>query len=157
MANTPGFYYAYVDGPDHALIEINTANHHNFGHLHLFSDDPIAAGEFYVKHFGSVRRGRTAPSREPRFYNGFQVGPAVSLMSDNVNIIIFPSGYLKRTNLVSTKGRVFDHIAFSTSSMEAKVKDLRAEGVKILSRKNNAVFIEGPDKIVIELLQDRRP
>ncbi|HLF84372.1 MAG TPA: hypothetical protein VI837_09380, partial [Blastocatellia bacterium] len=27
------FYYAYVDGPDHALIELNTASHHRFGHL----------------------------------------------------------------------------------------------------------------------------
>ena len=145
-----------MDGPDHALIEINTASHHHFGHLHLFSDDPIAAGQFYVKHFGAVRRGRTTPSREPRFYNGFQVGPAVSLMSDDVNIIIFPAGYLKRTNLVSTKGRVFDHIAFSTSSVEAKLKDMRAEGVKILSRKKSAVFIEGPDKIVIEILPEQR-
>ncbi|HKF55986.1 MAG TPA: VOC family protein, partial [Blastocatellia bacterium] len=35
----PSFYFAYVEGPDHALIELNTANHHHFGHLHLFSED----------------------------------------------------------------------------------------------------------------------
>jgi catechol 2,3-dioxygenase-like lactoylglutathione lyase family enzyme len=153
LTNTPGFYYAYVDGPDHALIELNTASHHHFGHLHLFSDDPIAAGEFYINHFGAVRRGRAAPSREPRFYNGVQVGPSVSLMSDNVNIIIFPSGYLKRTNLVSTKGRVFDHIAFSTGDVVGKVKELRAAGVKVLSVKKNAAFIEGPDRIAIEVVK----
>ncbi|MGH9762823.1 MAG: VOC family protein, partial [Blastocatellia bacterium] len=39
LANYPGFYYAYVDGPGHALIELNTASHHHFGHLHLFSQD----------------------------------------------------------------------------------------------------------------------
>ena len=26
------FYFAYVLGPDHALIELNTAGHHHFGH-----------------------------------------------------------------------------------------------------------------------------
>ena len=90
LANTAGFYYAYVDGPAHELIELNTANHHHFGHLHLFSDDPIAAGEWYVNNFGAVGRGNRPPSREPRFYKGFQVGPAASVMLDNVNILIFP-------------------------------------------------------------------
>ena len=36
----PNFFYAYVESPDHALIELNTANHHHFGHLHLLSEDP---------------------------------------------------------------------------------------------------------------------
>src|SRR5262249_13138776 len=53
LAGRPDFYYAYVEGPDHALIEINTAAHHRFGHLHLFSEDPIATGEWYVNHFGA--------------------------------------------------------------------------------------------------------
>src|SRR6266849_992884 len=57
LANSPGFYYAYVDGPDHALIELNTAAHHRLGHLHLLSTDPIGAGEWYVKYFGVTRRG----------------------------------------------------------------------------------------------------
>ena len=51
------FFYAYVDGPDHQLIEMNTANHHHFGHIHMLSKDPIAAGEWYIKEFGLVRRG----------------------------------------------------------------------------------------------------
>src|SRR6478609_5729613 len=49
----PGsFFYAYVDGPSHELIELNTANHHRFGHLHLLSSDPVAAAEWYAKHLG---------------------------------------------------------------------------------------------------------
>jgi len=46
LANFPGFYYAYVDGPDHALIELNTAAHHHLGHMHLLSADQVAAGEW---------------------------------------------------------------------------------------------------------------
>ncbi len=57
------FYYAYVEGPDHALIEMNTANHHRFGHLHLFSEDSVAAGEWYMKHFAR-RAGRMDFPRE---------------------------------------------------------------------------------------------
>ncbi|HEX9001116.1 MAG TPA: hypothetical protein VGB07_14525, partial [Blastocatellia bacterium] len=64
------FYYAYVESPDKALIELNTAGHHRFGHLHLFSTDPIAAGEWYIKHFGA--KGRIPTSRTPRIYRGFQ-------------------------------------------------------------------------------------
>src|ERR1044071_4346712 len=89
------FYYAYVESPDHGLIELNTANHHNFGHLHLFSEDPVSAGEWYMKYFGATRRGNpsTPPSREVRIYRDIQIGPAMSLMMDNVNIIIFPVQY----------------------------------------------------------------
>src|SRR5262245_14822526 len=84
LTGTQGFYYAYVDGPDHALIELNTAGHHRFGHLHLFSDDPVAAGEWYIKYFHAKNRSNRPPSREARYYEGFQVGPAMSLMSDQV-------------------------------------------------------------------------
>src|SRR6187455_3318583 len=38
--STGRFFYAYVETPDHGLVELNTANHHRFGHLHLFSEDP---------------------------------------------------------------------------------------------------------------------
>jgi hypothetical protein len=74
------FYYAYVQSPDNALIELNTASHHNLGHLHLFSADPIAAGEWYMKYLGAKRRTTRPLSREPRFYRGNQIGPSVSLI-----------------------------------------------------------------------------
>ncbi|MGH9798736.1 MAG: VOC family protein, partial [Blastocatellia bacterium] len=124
------FYYAYVESPDRALIELNTAGHHNFGHLHLFSADPVSAGEWYVKHLGAKMRGNRTPSREPRFYKGYQIGPNVSLMMDNVNIIIFPAEYLKKdypdrwkgkVELESTKGHVVDHIGISFDNVTEAV------------------------------------
>ncbi|MGH9673439.1 MAG: VOC family protein, partial [Bryobacteraceae bacterium] len=39
----PNFFYAYVLGPNKAIIELNTARHHNFGHLHLLSADAVSA------------------------------------------------------------------------------------------------------------------
>jgi catechol 2,3-dioxygenase-like lactoylglutathione lyase family enzyme len=87
---TGRFFYAYVQSPDRALIELNTASHHRFGHLHLFSADPVAAGEWYMKYLGARRPGNRPLSREPRFYRGFQIGPSVSLIMDHVNILIYP-------------------------------------------------------------------
>ncbi len=161
------FYYAYVESPDKALIELNTANHHHFGHLHLFSEDPVSAAEWYVKHFGA--RGRIPTSRTPRMYKGYQIGPSASLMLDNVNIIIFPAEYLKKdypdrwkdkVTLESTKGHVVDHIGFSFDNVTEAVEKLRKDGVKVTdevrSLANGKIkfgFIEGPDKIRIEVIE----
>src|SRR5205809_4485312 len=70
------FFFSYIDGPDHALIELNTtaAGITHFGHVHLLSQDPIAAGDWYIKEFGLQRRGQTPPSPEPRFRCGRQTG-----------------------------------------------------------------------------------
>lgn len=152
LANVPGFYYAYVDGPDHALIELNTANHHRLGHLHLLSADPISAGEWYVQHLGAVRRGTGVPSREPRFYEGFQVGPSMSLSMGEINVIIYP--WVGKAPIVSTKGRVVDHIGFAVDDLNARLKTMRGAGVKVLERTGNTAFIEGPDHIAIELFQE---
>ncbi len=163
------FYYAYVQSPDKALIELNTANHHHFGHLHLFSADPIAAGDWYAKYFGAKRRSTRPPSREPRFYRNHQIGPSISLMSDQVNIIIYPVEYTQRaypdwwkgkSELDSTKGRVVDHISFSFDNLAEALEKLRKDGVKVTDEirsvaggKIKFAFIEGPDKIRIELIE----
>ncbi|HJZ68570.1 MAG TPA: VOC family protein [Blastocatellia bacterium] len=163
------FYYAYVLGPDHALIELNTAAHHRFGHLHLFSEDPVSAGEWYMKHLGAVRRGTGPVSRQPRIYRGVQIGPNMSLMMDNVNIIIFPMEYSRKayaeqwknqTSVSSTKGRVVDHVGFSVDNLSEALEKLRKDGVKVTDEIKSAAggkikyaFIEGPDKIRIELIE----
>ena len=159
LANVAGFYYAYVQGPEHELIELNTAGHHHFGHLHLFSEDPVAAGEWYANNFGAIGRGSRTPSREPRFYKGFQVGPAASLMMDNVNIIIFPMEHARQTfpelwkdrkGFESTRNRVIDHIAFSVDDLAATRERLKKAGIQV----DSEGFVEGPDRIRIELIQE---
>lgn len=166
---TGRFFYAYVEGPDKALIELNTAGHHRFGHLHLFSADPVAASAWYEKYLGA-KRGSTRPlSREPRFYRDFQIGPSSSLMLDNVNIIIFPVEYSKKaypeawkgkTELESTKGHVMDHIGVSVDNLSEALEKMRKDGVKVtdeirsvLGGKVKYAFIEGPDKIRIEVVE----
>jgi catechol 2,3-dioxygenase-like lactoylglutathione lyase family enzyme len=168
LARSPGFYFAYVEGPDRALVELNTATHHHFGHLHLFSEDPVSAGEWYMKHLGATRRSTNPPSRQPRFYRNLQVGPSMSVMMDNVNIIIFPIQYSKQdykehwkngqTEISPTKGRVVDHVGFSVDNLAEALERMRKNGVRVTDEiksigKIKFAFIEGPDKIRIELVE----
>ena len=162
---TGRFFYAYVEGPDHALIELNTASHHRFGHLHMFSEDPAAAGEWYIKHFGAVGRVR----REPRVYRDVPIGPSASFMMDNVNMIIYPTAYSRKAypehwknqkEMSSTKGHVVDHVGFSVDNLAETLERLRKDGVKVTDEIKSAAggkikyaFIEGPDKIRIELVE----
>jgi catechol 2,3-dioxygenase-like lactoylglutathione lyase family enzyme len=104
------FFYAYVNGPDHALIELNTASHHNFGHVHMFSADPPAAGAWYARNFGM----RNFSQQERRLYRGMPIGPASFVTADHVSMIIYPLEYLKvtapdlwkdRASLATTRGR----------------------------------------------------
>jgi catechol 2,3-dioxygenase-like lactoylglutathione lyase family enzyme len=171
--NAPNeFFYAYVESPDRALIELNTADHHHFGHVHLFSADPVSAGEWYMKHLGAKRRGTAPVSREPRFRNDLQIGPSMSLISDHVNIIIYPVEYSKKayadhwktgqSELVSPRGRTVDHLGFSVRSLDETLAALRKEGVKVTAEPRSIAngqlkfaFIEGPDRMAIELIEDR--
>jgi len=156
IGKPPGsFFFAYVDGPDHALIELNTAAHHHFGHVHLLSSDPIAAGQWYKKYFGVS--GYIGP-RTGRIYRGVHVDPAASLNMDDVNIIIFPVEYARdampelwrnRKDFEPTTGRVVDHLAFSVHDVHATLERLRKEGIKV----TDGTFIEGPDHIRIELVE----
>ncbi len=173
LANRPGFFYAYVDGPDHALIELNTQPFHRLGHIHLISADPLAAADWYGKHLGIKLRPRTAASGEPRYYKGYQVGPSASFLVDNVNFIIFPEGYARtaypeqwreRKDFATTRGRVVDHIAFSVADLNGTVERMGREGVKIMEPVSAAeggafhhAFVEGPDHVLIELVDAPPP
>jgi catechol 2,3-dioxygenase-like lactoylglutathione lyase family enzyme len=137
--------------------------------VHLLSADPVAAGEWYTKYFGAVRHGKEPPSREPAFYKGYQVGPSMSLTSDNINIIIFPKEFAptaypgawkNRTSFDSTEGRVVDHIGFSFDNLSEALERMRKDGVKVTQEIQTAfhgkvkyAFIEGPDRIRIELVE----
>jgi catechol 2,3-dioxygenase-like lactoylglutathione lyase family enzyme len=161
------FFYAYVLGPDNALIELNTANHHHFGHLHLLSENPVAAGEWYTKHFGV--KARISPT--VRMYRDVQIGPSASFMMDDVSVIIYPMeyaisshmpGWESRKTFEPTKGRVVDHIGVSVGDLDEAIAKLRKEGVTVTDEPKSVAggkikfaFIEGPDKMRIEIIEGR--
>ena len=143
------FLFAYIDAPDHALIELNTTptGKTGFGHVHLLSADPVAAADWYIKHFGLERRGQSGL----RYRCGRQTGPSVSLMIDDVNVIIYPARNRDRDDLESSEGHVIDHLAFYVGDLKATLTRLREEGVKVLEEHSGSAFIEGPDRIRLEL------
>jgi catechol 2,3-dioxygenase-like lactoylglutathione lyase family enzyme len=161
------FFYAYVQGPDNALIELNTANHHHFGHIHLLSENPVAAGEWYAKQFGVKVRSSAAA----HMYRDVQIAPSASFMMDDVNIIIYPMeyaisshmpGWETRKTFEPTKGRVVDHIGVSVPNLDEAIAKLKAEGVTVTDEprsiaggKVKFAFIEGPDKMRIEIIEGR--
>lgn len=167
------FYYMYVQGPDRELIELNTANQHQFDHMHLLSADPVAAAEWYMKVFGITGRDRNV-SPINHFYrvgnDGLQLGPSASLAFDNVNVIIFPQQYVQKgfpadwvgvKKLQSTRGRINDHFTVSVPDAKAALAACKAHGIKVTSPiksqfggKVKSFFIEGPDAIVIEIMED---
>ncbi|HLW77099.1 MAG TPA: VOC family protein [Bryobacteraceae bacterium] len=160
------FFYAYVDGPDHALIELNTAAFHRFGHIHLLSDNPPAAGDWYVKHFGATNLRKSTAAR---IYRDVQIAPSASFNLDNVNFIVYPVEYARtshwsywdnRDTFESTAGHVVDHIGISVDRLDEALAQLRAAGVKVTAEPRSAAggklkfaFIEGPDKMRIEIVE----
>lgn len=164
------FFYAYVDGPDHVLIELNTARHHNFGHVHMFSADPPAAGAWYAKELGL----RSLPQTTQRIYKGVQIAPAAFVTADHVSMIIYPVDYLQTAApevwkarggaFAATRGRVVDHLGFSVDDLDAALARLRNDGVKVTAEPRSIAdgrirfaFVEGPDQVAIELIQDSTP
>jgi catechol 2,3-dioxygenase-like lactoylglutathione lyase family enzyme len=163
------FFYAYVDGPDHALIELNTARNHNFGHVHMFSADPPATGEWYAKHFG----WRVMTQKEKREFRGNPIGPAAFVTADHVSMIVYPvehvrknaaDAWQRRTEFAPTRGRVIDHLGFSVADLDATLDRLRKAGVLVTAESKEVAggrlryaFIEGPDNVSIELLEDHSP
>src|SRR5260370_20698734 len=165
-------FFSYIDGPDHALSELNTtaANVTYFDHVHLLSEDPIAAAEWYVKEFGLRRRSPDPPSREPRFRCGRQTGPSVALIMDNVSVIIYPVGNAKaafpdawkdRAGLESSRVHTIDHLGFTLDTLTLTLERLKSDGVTVTDEprslfggKLKFAFIAGPDHVRVEVLED---
>ncbi|HEX5000702.1 MAG TPA: VOC family protein [Terriglobia bacterium] len=160
-------FFAYVDGPDHAMIEINSANNDNFQHVHFLSDDPVSAGQWYMTHFGAT--GNRNASREARVYNGLQIYPFMGANLDGIQFFWYPRAFGEgsypeawkgRTGFASSRGRVIDHIALSVEGLDKAVAQLESEGVKVTQRPQTALnglmrsaFVEGPDGTEIEIVE----
>jgi catechol 2,3-dioxygenase-like lactoylglutathione lyase family enzyme len=109
---------AYVIGPDDIKVEIVEIKKQTMPivshHVHFFSQKPDEVNAWYVKIFGSKARAAAT--------NGI-IGsdlPGIGLSVSN-----------SATPLVGTRGRVIDHIGFEVKGLEAFVKNLEAQGIKL--------------------------
>lgn len=162
-----GTVFAYMRAPDGALVEINSSQTRAFIHVHLVSDAPLCAAEWYEKHLGAVRRAaapRSGPCEVPFAAPSEPLGvirsPAATVRLDDVSLILYPRQ--RPGPLVSPRGHVVDHIAASVSDLASAIERLRRDGVKVLeephrfgSSQQRAAMIEGPDAIAIELVETK--
>jgi catechol 2,3-dioxygenase-like lactoylglutathione lyase family enzyme len=109
---------AYVIGPDDIKVEIVEIKKQTMPivshHVHFFSQKPEEVQAWYVKVFGSKPRAAAT--------NGI-IGsdlPGIGLSVSN-----------SPTPVAGTRGRVIDHIGFEVKGLEAFVKKLEAQGIKL--------------------------
>jgi hypothetical protein len=162
--------FGYLRGPDGAMIEnAQAGTTERFNHVHMYHEHPLCAMQWYSQHLGArmPQRGGPAPGADckttayapptwPSFAKtGFVREPSGSVTFDDISILIrpWPGG-----GLVSTRGKLVDHWALSTSDLTATVARLKNEGVTFLEEihpwgNSRAAMIEGPDRIAIELVE----
>ncbi len=162
-----GLLFAYMKAPDGALVEINAASTRAFIHVHLYSDAPLCAADWYVKNLGAVTRSnreRTGPCEVPFASASEPLGvirsPAATVRFGEISLIIYPRQ--RPGPLVSPRGHVVDHIALTVPDLAAMLGHLKTAGIKVLEGKHPfgntrtpTAMIEGPDSIAIELIEVR--
>jgi catechol 2,3-dioxygenase-like lactoylglutathione lyase family enzyme len=168
--------FGYLRGPDGAMIEnAQSGQAERFNHVHMYHEHPRCAMQWYVTHLGATmphgrggaaaapaaaagdcKTATYAPPTWPSFAKtGFVRDPAGGVLFDDISISIrpWPGG-----GLASPRGKIVDHWALSTASLDATVARLKREGVKFLEEihpwgNTRAAMIEGPDRIAIELVE----
>ncbi len=158
-----GLLFAYMKAPDGALVEINTSNTRAFIHVHLYSDAPLCAADWYVRHLGATSRARRAgpcevPFAEPSQPLGVIRSPATTVRFGEISLIIYPRQ--RPGPLVSPRGHAVDHIALTLRDLDGALDRLAKSGVRVLEKPyrfgrsdQRAAMIEGPDAIAIELIE----
>ena len=172
-AGGPGF--AYIRGPDDALIEVQgDMPAERFNHVHMYQDDPFCAQLWYQKHLNAAvaqgRRGAGEPRTEtnckvPRGpdktwpaleVDGMYRTPSAGVTFGDVAM----NWYMRQGDrpLVSTRGHLVDHVALGVAGLDRWIAKLRAEGVQMLEGPYTigdarAIMIEGPSREALELVE----
>src|SRR3954469_16023819 len=172
-----GAGFAYVRGPDDALIEVQgDMPAERFNHVHMYHEDPFCTQLWYQQHLNvPVPQGRRgAPPAEARTaanckvprgadktfpaldVDGMYRAPQIPLVFGDVSM----GGYTRQADasLVSTRGHLADHVGLSVADLDAWVAKLRGANVKILEPvyklgDTRAVMIEGPSREALELIE----
>lgn len=110
-----------------------------YDHIHLNVPDPSAAANWYEKNMGA-RRLPEGPNR---------------LMFGSTRMV-----FTKKADAKPSAGTAIDHIGFSFSDLDAKMKEFQAAGIKVVTPMREVpglfklAFIEDPWGTRIEVVQD---
>jgi hypothetical protein len=166
-----GAGFAYMRGPDNALIEYQgNFPAERFNHVHMYQEDPFCAQLWYQRHLAAavanqaqsrteadckVPRGpgRTWPALEQE---GMYRTPSAAVTFGDVAL----TWYMRQGEhpLAPTRGHLYDHVALGVAELDRWIAKLRQENVVILEGpyrlgETNAVMIEGPSREAIELVE----
>jgi catechol 2,3-dioxygenase-like lactoylglutathione lyase family enzyme len=166
-----GAGFAYLRGPDNALIEYQgNMPAERFNHVHLHQEDPFCAQAWYRRHLNAPLPANAQPRTEadckvtrgpdrswPALNReGMFRTPTAGVLFGDVSM----NWYMRQgaAPLLPTRGRLMDHIALSVANLDAWVAKLRSENVKFLEQEyrlgdTRAVMIEGPSREAIELVE----
>jgi len=169
-AGGPGF--AYLMGPDNALIEVaGESNPERFNHVHMWEDEPFCAQLWYQTHLNAKVNARpSAPvyteanCHVPRGVltwpsltkGGMYRYPTAGVQFSDVGMM----WYMDQTDkkLVATQSHLMDSVGLGVSDLDAWVAKLKAENVTFLRQPfkigdTRAVMIEGPSHEALELVE----
>jgi hypothetical protein len=173
---------AHMIGPDLNDVEIAPGKERFFNHVHLQSEAPLCAADWYERvvglaHLPDVGRAPGADCHVPFHARS---NTASQILNPNSRVIpgsgpfalfVYPNQRLRalsanavddRGPLVSSRGHVIDHIAFAVADLDDALRRLRGQNVPVIEKPHRfgksaqkAAMIEGPDKIAIELVEVR--
>lgn len=152
------FSFMYLIGPNGEIIELNTDEDDNFGHIHFYNRQPFTASGWYGNMFGLVESDPVFPGHATHY----GIGDRMSRRHfGNVNTIF--SLERGEAEIKPTTGTVIDHIGIAVPNLDAAMAAIKPYNVTILAQPATGgpgwrhAFIEGPDRVAIELIEDHTP
>jgi len=175
--------FAYVLGPDNALVELTGGPRttSSLSHVHFFHARPLCAANWYVEHLGMelppVRQDDASelpraawdpcdvPAGEPTWPSLERQGtirqPRGGVRYGNGSMSWYPPqcvGAACAEGFAPSRGQVLDHVAFEVEDFDGLYGRLRAAGVRVLEpphpwHQTRAFMIEDPDGLAIELVE----
>jgi catechol 2,3-dioxygenase-like lactoylglutathione lyase family enzyme len=109
-----------------------------YDHVHLAAPEPAKAVEWYRAHLGA------------------QAGD----LPDRVQFGRTIFAFIQAANAQPSEGSVIDHLGFSFTNLEAKVKELEAAGARVITPVREApglfklAFVQDPFGVKLELVED---
>jgi catechol 2,3-dioxygenase-like lactoylglutathione lyase family enzyme len=113
-------------------------------HLHLKTKDPDKTAKFYVDTFGAKILNKNPGG-----------GYRLDLLGLHLNV----SGFLEDQTREQKYG--MEHIAIDTDQLDALIKKLEAQGIRILEKTvvsggRRVCFFEGPDGVQLEFIEMKK-
>ena len=126
---------------------------YRINHIHIRSSNPRSSAEWYEKHFDAkiVSEREVMPGT---ITVSMEVGGPVRL-----NISSSPSGSSDERAVAELNRLGLEHFGFDVDDLEAELSRLESAGIRIVLPLTEVVggtrlaYIEGPDDVLIELVQ----